>query len=108
MITCRLDEDADTDVLAKYIITLLSTDDDEGSLRGQCVAQLTDFLSDEAENFVSKLFEAIKRNDRHLCRFIDFLYLNFKYMFFVGSPYKESLPSDTSTRFQVVNLSFGY
>lgn len=56
-----LDEDADTDVLSKYIITLLSTDDNEEQLREHCVAQLTDFLSDETEKFVANLFDAIKR-----------------------------------------------
>ena len=56
----RLDEDAETDVLAKYIITLLGADENETPLREHCVSQLTDFLSDDAESFVAALFDAIK------------------------------------------------
>ena len=56
----RLDEDAETDVLGKYIITLLSTDDNEEHLREHCMSQLRDFLSEETESFVNALFEAIK------------------------------------------------
>lgn len=41
---------------------MLSTDDNEQTLREHCVSQLTDFLSDETEKFVTALFEAIKRN----------------------------------------------
>lgn len=62
VLQCRLDEDAETDVIGTYIITLLRIDEKEEQLRESCIAQLRDFLNDDTENFVNSLFDAIKSN----------------------------------------------
>ncbi|RHZ78767.1 hypothetical protein Glove_156g87 [Diversispora epigaea] len=49
--------DADPSVLADYVIALLQHDKSNQDLRQCCVDQLDDFLKEETEPFVEKLFE---------------------------------------------------
>ena len=51
--------DADADVLADYVLALVTTDEPEAIARANCVENLKDFLNDKAEAFVSELFTAI-------------------------------------------------
>ncbi|CAG8474581.1 13350_t:CDS:2, partial [Dentiscutata heterogama] len=51
--------DADPDVLAEYVIALLKHDKSNQDLRQLCVDQLDDFLKEETEPFVEKLFESL-------------------------------------------------
>ncbi|KAF8320567.1 uncharacterized protein EI90DRAFT_3292861 [Cantharellus anzutake] len=52
--------DADPEVLSDYILALLKHDAPEKELRATFVAQLRDFLEDEAESFVEKLFQVLR------------------------------------------------
>ncbi|CAG8523924.1 10445_t:CDS:10 [Diversispora eburnea] len=49
--------DADPSVLADYVIALLQHDKSNQDLRQCCIDQLDDFLKEETEPFVEKLFE---------------------------------------------------
>ncbi|CAG8793409.1 10916_t:CDS:2, partial [Cetraspora pellucida] len=51
--------DADPDVLAEYVIALLKHDKSNQDLRQLCIDQLDDFLKEETEPFVEKLFESL-------------------------------------------------
>ena len=51
--------DADSDVLADYVLALVKTDENEASLRATSVDNLRDFLLDNAEGFVNDVFNAI-------------------------------------------------
>lgn len=51
--------DADSDVLADYVLALVSTDEGEASAKANCTENLKDFLGDQAEPFVEHLFDAI-------------------------------------------------
>ncbi|KAJ3356050.1 hypothetical protein HDU83_001964 [Entophlyctis luteolus] len=52
--------DADPSVLAEYVVALLRHDRPDADLRQLCVEQLDEFLKNETEAFVSKLFEAVR------------------------------------------------
>ncbi|ORX89540.1 hypothetical protein K493DRAFT_410377 [Basidiobolus meristosporus CBS 931.73] len=52
--------DADPPVLADYVIALLQHDKPESELKAFCLEQLGDFLADETEGFVNKLFDSFK------------------------------------------------
>ncbi|KAK5138458.1 hypothetical protein LTR08_000044 [Meristemomyces frigidus] len=51
--------DADSDVLADYVLALVKTDDPIPLARANCVENLKDFLGDSSEGFVSDAFHAI-------------------------------------------------
>lgn len=51
--------DADSDVLADYVVALAKTDDPEPAAKANCIANLKDFLVDNTEPFVDQLFQAI-------------------------------------------------
>ena len=51
--------DADSDVLADYVLALVKTDDPEAKAKTNCVENLKDFLLSNAEPFVNGLFQAI-------------------------------------------------
>ena len=51
--------DADSDVLADYVLALVKTDEPETAARANCVDNLKDFLLDATELFVDELFQAI-------------------------------------------------
>lgn len=51
--------DADSDVLADYVLALVKTDDPEPVAKPNCVENLRDFLLDNAESFVNDLFLAV-------------------------------------------------
>jgi len=51
--------DADSDVLADYVLALVKTDDPEVVAKANCVDQLKDFLGDSTEIFVNQTFQAI-------------------------------------------------
>ncbi|KAK3703888.1 hypothetical protein LTR37_014211 [Vermiconidia calcicola] len=51
--------DADSDVLADYVLALAKTDDPESVAKTNCIENLRDFLLDNAEPFVNELFQAI-------------------------------------------------
>lgn len=51
--------DADSDVLADYVLALAKTDDPESLAKTNCVENLRDFLTDSTESFVNELFNAI-------------------------------------------------
>ncbi|CAG8534249.1 557_t:CDS:10, partial [Acaulospora morrowiae] len=51
--------DADPSVLADYVIALLQHDKSNQDLRQLCIDQLDDFLKEETEPFVEKLFESL-------------------------------------------------
>lgn len=51
--------DADSDVLADYVLALIKTDDAEDVAKPNCVDNLRDFLGERAESFVEQVFDAI-------------------------------------------------
>ncbi|KAK4541646.1 hypothetical protein LTR36_007790 [Oleoguttula mirabilis] len=51
--------DADSDVLADYVLALVKTDEPEPIARANCVENLKDFLGDNASKFVNDTFHAI-------------------------------------------------
>ncbi len=51
--------DADSDVLADYVVALAKTDDPEPAAKVNCIENLQDFLVDNTEPFVDQLFQAI-------------------------------------------------
>lgn len=51
--------DADSDVLADYVLALIKTDDAEDVAKPNCVDNLRDFLGERAESFVEQVFAAI-------------------------------------------------
>ncbi|TKA24829.1 hypothetical protein B0A50_06558 [Salinomyces thailandicus] len=51
--------DADSDVLADYVLALVKTDDPEPLAKANCVEQLQDFLGDSTASFVADAFLAI-------------------------------------------------
>ncbi|KAJ8325195.1 hypothetical protein O5D80_006143 [Batrachochytrium dendrobatidis] len=51
--------DADSTVLADYVIALLKHDKAVAALKEDCLAELVDFLANETEDFVQQLFEAL-------------------------------------------------
>ncbi|SMR47771.1 unnamed protein product [Zymoseptoria tritici ST99CH_3D1] len=51
--------DADSDVLADYVLALVKTDEPEAVAQQSCVSNLQDFLGDGATAFVNDLFAAI-------------------------------------------------
>lgn len=51
--------DADSDVLADYVVALVKTDDPAPAAKASCVENLKDFLQDKTESFVNQLFQAI-------------------------------------------------
>lgn len=52
--------DADSDVLADYVLALVKTDDPEPVAKASCVENLSDFLGDTSQKFVDDVFTAIK------------------------------------------------
>ncbi|KAF2161093.1 hypothetical protein M409DRAFT_59364 [Zasmidium cellare ATCC 36951] len=52
--------DADSDVLADYVLALVKTDDPEPVAKASCVENLQDFLGDTSQKFVDDVFTAIK------------------------------------------------
>ncbi|KAK4506092.1 hypothetical protein PRZ48_004057 [Zasmidium cellare] len=52
--------DADSDVLADYVLALVKTDDPEPVAKKSCVENLQDFLGDTSQKFVDDVFAAIK------------------------------------------------
>ena len=55
-----LGHDAELDVLGKYVLSLICADLPDDELRAHCAEQLSDFLNEETENFVTRLFEMLK------------------------------------------------
>jgi len=53
--------DADSDVLADYVIALVKTDEPEPRARSMTVDQLQDFIGEHTGQFVDEVFAAIKR-----------------------------------------------
>ncbi|KAI7718578.1 hypothetical protein KC353_g3661 [Hortaea werneckii] len=51
--------DADSDVLADYVLALVKTDDPEPVAKSNCIEQLKDFLGDNTESFINNAFLAI-------------------------------------------------
>ncbi|EPE31296.1 RNA-binding, RBD [Glarea lozoyensis ATCC 20868] len=51
--------DADADVLADYVLALLSNDGDTETVRNLCMAEIPDFVQDNPTQFISDLFDAI-------------------------------------------------
>ncbi|KAI6866551.1 hypothetical protein KC323_g3852 [Hortaea werneckii] len=51
--------DADSDVLADYVLALVKTDDPEPVAKANCIEQLKDFLGDNTESFINNAFLAI-------------------------------------------------
>ncbi|KAI7503795.1 hypothetical protein KC347_g8498 [Hortaea werneckii] len=51
--------DADSDVLADYVLALVKTDDPEPVAKANCIEQLKDFLGDNTESFINNAFHAI-------------------------------------------------
>lgn len=60
-ITKRLDDisDADSDVLADYVLALVNTDVPDAAAKATVVASLVDFVPNKTERFVDELFQAI-------------------------------------------------
>ncbi|RKP18585.1 hypothetical protein ROZALSC1DRAFT_29742 [Rozella allomycis CSF55] len=54
--------EADPEVLADYVIALLKADQDEHSLKDNCIQSLEDFLRNETVGFVKKLFDFLNGN----------------------------------------------
>lgn len=52
--------DADSDVLADYVVALAKSDDSEPTAKASAVEGLQDFLADKTEAFVDELFQAKK------------------------------------------------
>ncbi|EME47108.1 hypothetical protein DOTSEDRAFT_50585 [Dothistroma septosporum NZE10] len=52
--------DADSDVLADYVLALAKTDDPEPVAKANCVENLRDFLGDRSESVVDAVFDAIR------------------------------------------------
>ncbi|KAH9249795.1 hypothetical protein BASA81_012473 [Batrachochytrium salamandrivorans] len=55
--------DADATVLADYVVALLKHDKAVASLKEDCLVELADFLADETEAFVQRLFNALARDE---------------------------------------------
>ena len=51
--------DADSDVLADYVVALAKSDEPEPAAKGSCIENLKDFLLDNTESFVDQLFQAV-------------------------------------------------
>ncbi|KAI5463144.1 hypothetical protein BGZ63DRAFT_352741 [Mariannaea sp. PMI_226] len=51
--------DADSDVLAEYVIALLKHDGDKDAVRKLCEAEIPDFLSEDPKAFLDDVFQAI-------------------------------------------------
>ena len=51
--------DADSDVLADYVLALATTDEQESAAKKNCVDNLKDFLLDSTKPFVNELFQTI-------------------------------------------------
>lgn len=51
--------DADSEVLAEYIIALLKHDGDKKSIRELCEKEIPDFLNEDATTFLDDMFQAI-------------------------------------------------
>ncbi|KAI9167136.1 RNA-binding protein [Paramyrothecium foliicola] len=52
--------DADSDVLAEYVIALLKHDGDQASVRKLCEEEIPDFLTEDPKPFLDDVFQAIK------------------------------------------------
>ncbi|KAM4056621.1 PWI domain-containing protein [Hirsutella rhossiliensis] len=52
--------DADSDVLAEYVIALLKHDGDQPAIRKLCEQEIPDFLTEDPKAFLDDVFEAIK------------------------------------------------
>ncbi|KAM0455672.1 hypothetical protein ACHAPV_007750 [Trichoderma viride] len=52
--------DADSDVLADYVIALLKHDGDAASVRTLCEAEIPDFLTEDPKTFLDDVFQAIE------------------------------------------------
>nr|CCA23889.1 RNAbinding protein putative [Albugo laibachii Nc14] len=55
--------DADPEVLSKYVLALVQNDPLKDGLRQVCINKLEEFLGEETEEFVSRLFQAIKTGE---------------------------------------------
>ncbi|CAI5504923.1 unnamed protein product [Closterium sp. Naga37s-1] len=55
--------EADPALLANYVVALLKNSKPHDELRRLCLDQLQDFLTDETEGFVAKLFDALERGE---------------------------------------------
>ncbi|GJP59950.1 hypothetical protein CLOP_g16932 [Closterium sp. NIES-67] len=55
--------EADPALLANYVVALLKNSKPHDELRQLCLDQLQDFLTDETEGFVTKLFDALERGE---------------------------------------------
>ncbi|OAA62341.1 CCCH zinc finger and RRM domain protein [Cordyceps fumosorosea ARSEF 2679] len=51
--------DADSDVLADYVIALLKHDGDQASIRKLCEEEIPDFLTEDPKTFLDDVFQAI-------------------------------------------------
>ena len=51
--------DADSDVLADYVLALVNTEDSDPVAKAACVANLKDFVPNGTDRFVDELFQAI-------------------------------------------------
>ncbi|TKA83969.1 hypothetical protein B0A55_00210 [Friedmanniomyces simplex] len=51
--------DADSEVLADYVLALVKTDDSEVIAKANCIENLQDFIGDSARSFVKDVFQAI-------------------------------------------------
>jgi hypothetical protein len=60
-ITAKLEKisDADSDVLADYVLALVKTDDPESVAKANCAENLNDFLHADTASFVDELYQAI-------------------------------------------------
>ncbi|POR39333.1 Putative RNA-binding protein [Tolypocladium paradoxum] len=56
---CRR-SDADSDVLAEYVIALLKHDGDQDAVRKLCEQEIPDFLTEDPKAFLDDVFQAIK------------------------------------------------
>ncbi|OCK82362.1 hypothetical protein K432DRAFT_472427 [Lepidopterella palustris CBS 459.81] len=56
----ELISDADSDVLADYVIALIKTEDTDETVKENCLTSLPDFLHDHTQTFVDELFNAIQ------------------------------------------------
>ena len=52
--------DADSDVLADYVVALAKSDEPEPTAKANSVENLRDFLADSTQSFVDELFQALK------------------------------------------------
>ncbi|KAL0264923.1 hypothetical protein SLS55_000877 [Diplodia seriata] len=55
-----MNSDADSDVLADYVLALVRTDGSDEQVKTNCLENLEDFLHDHTESFVDDVFNAIR------------------------------------------------